>query len=66
MKMTEYIYEVVVEPSYKNLLGKMPTMLVSAGKLEEKPPRQLINPILVRAMASIEKGMYSIQRIDPS
>ena len=45
MKITEYIYEGVIEPSYKNLLGQMPTMLVSAVKLEEKPPRQLINPI---------------------
>ena len=33
MKISEYIYEGVVEPSYKNPLGKMPTVLV----LEAKP-----------------------------
>ena len=32
MEIAEYIYEGVIEPSYKKLLGKIPTMLVSAGK----------------------------------
>ena len=33
IEMEESIYEGVVEPSYKkNLLGQMPTILVSAGK----------------------------------
>ena len=32
MEIEESIYEVVVEPSYKKILGQMPTMLVSAGK----------------------------------
>ena len=44
MEIAETIYEGVVEPSYKNLIGKIPTVLVSSGKLEEKPPRQLITP----------------------
>ena len=32
METAEYIYEGVVEPSYKNLLGKMPTVLSTAVK----------------------------------
>ena len=32
MEIVEYIYEGVVEPSYKNLLGYMPTVLVTSGK----------------------------------
>ena len=42
MEIEEYIYECVVENSYKNLLGQMPTMLVSTVKWEEKPNCQLI------------------------
>ena len=41
----ESIYEGVLETSYKNLLGKMTTVLVSEGKQEEKFPCQLITPI---------------------
>ena len=32
MEIAGYIYEVVVEPSYKNLLGYIPNVLVTAGK----------------------------------
>ena len=32
MEIEKYIYEGVVEPSYKNLLGQMPNMLVSEEK----------------------------------
>ena len=32
MEIAESIYEGVVEPSYKNILGHMPTVLVPAGK----------------------------------
>ena len=32
MEIAEYIYEGVVEPSYKNLLGNMPTVLVTEEK----------------------------------
>ena len=42
MKIEEYIYEVIVEPSYYNLLGKTPTMLVLTVKQEEKPPCKLL------------------------
>ena len=45
MEIAEYIYEGVVEPSYKNLLGKMPSVLVTAVKIEEKLPHQKLTPI---------------------
>ena len=45
MEITEYIYEVVVEHSYKNRLGNIPTVPVTSRKGEEKPPRQILNPI---------------------
>ena len=32
MEIEEYIYDVVVEPSYKNLQGNMPIALVTAVK----------------------------------
>ena len=32
MEKAEYIYEGVVEPSYKKIPGNMPNMLVTAGK----------------------------------
>ena len=32
MEIEEYIHGGVEEPSYKNLLGQMPTVLVKAGK----------------------------------
>ena len=32
MEISESIYQGVVEPSYKNLLGYMPTVLVTARK----------------------------------
>ena len=44
MGIAEYIYEGVVEPSYKNLLGNMPTVLVTTEKLEQKTPSQILNP----------------------
>ena len=40
MEFSEYIYEGVVEPSYKNILGKIPTVLVPIVKLEENPSCQ--------------------------
>ena len=40
MEIAEYIYEDVVEPSYENILGRMTTVLVSAGKLEDNTTRQ--------------------------
>ena len=38
MEIDESIYEGVVETSYKNLPGQMPTILVTSGKREEKLP----------------------------
>ena len=35
MEIAEYIYECIVEPSYKNPLGQMPTVLVIAEKIEK-------------------------------
>ena len=43
-KISEYIYEGVVEHSYKVLLGQIPTVLVTGGKGEEKPTRKILTP----------------------
>ena len=40
MEIAEYIYGGVVEPSYKNLSGQMPTMLVTV-EIREWNPRSL-------------------------
>ena len=45
IKIAEYIYECVVERSHKTLLGQMTTILVSAGKQEDKKPHQLLTKI---------------------
>ena len=39
MDVVESIYKGIVEPFYKNTLGQTPTVIVTAGKREEKPPR---------------------------
>ena len=57
MEIAESIYEGVVEPSYKKIIGEMPTVLASAGKKEEKPPCQLLTLRWVKALTSAEKGM---------
>ena len=45
MEIEESIYEGVVEKIYKkNILGHIPTVMVSAGKQEDNPPNQLLNP----------------------
>ena len=56
-EIAESIYEGVVEPYYKSLLGKMPTVLVTAGKREENPPCIGLSLRRVRVLASAEKGM---------
>ena len=38
MEISESIYEGVIEPSYKKLSGQTQTVLVMAGKIEDKPP----------------------------
>ena len=57
METTEYTYEGLVEPTYKNLTVQTPTMLVKSGKIEEKPPRHGLSPRRARAPESAEKGM---------
>ena len=52
--MAEYIYEGVVEPSYKNSLGQTLTIMVAAGKREEKNPHHRLTPRWARALAGEE------------
>ena len=44
----------------------MPTVLVTPGKLEENPPRQILNPRLVIAVDSTGKYMQTIKMIYPN
>ena len=43
MEIAESIYKDVAQPSYRNLLGHMPTMLVTEYKREEKSPCHILN-----------------------
>ena len=52
METAESIYDYVVTPTYKNLLGQNPTVLDSVGKTEEKLPRQILTPQRMEALAS--------------
>ena len=45
IEIEESIYVCVVKTSYKNLLGKMQNMLVTAVKSEKNTPYQKITPI---------------------
>ena len=49
------IYEGLVTPTYKKLLGQNPTVLVTAGYGGEKPPCLRVNPRQVTAMAISSK-----------
>ena len=42
MDIAEYIYESVVEPSYKHFLSQIITMLVISGKLKENLPQKTL------------------------
>ena len=42
MVIVESIYEGVVELYYKNLLGNMPPIMVTAEKIEERPPPHIL------------------------
>ena len=57
MEISESIYKGIVENSYKNLPGKTPTVLVTEGKREEKPPSHGLAPKRVRALTSSENDM---------
>ena len=52
MEISESIYEGVVTPSYKNLLGQKITVLDSVGRREEKTPCQILAPRRMRSLAS--------------
>ena len=54
MEIAEIIYEGVVTPSYKKLLGKNPNVLYSVGKIEDIPPCQIPTP---RRMVSTESSV---------
>ena len=58
-----YLWKICKTLLLKKILGKMPNVLVSAGKLEWTPSRQMINPIWERDVANIEKCMYIIWKI---
>ena len=55
MEIAESIYESLFKPFIKNLLGNMPTVLVSAGKREDNTPRKIPTLRQVRALISTEK-----------
>ena len=55
MEIAEYIYEGVLEPSLKKQLGNITILLVSAGKLLDNMPHQLLSPRLVIELARKEK-----------
>ena len=57
MEIAEYIYEGVVEPSYKNLPGKIPTVLFTEGKIEDNTPLSVLAPRRVRELSSAKKIM---------
>ena len=44
MEISESIYEDFLNVLIKNLLGHMPTVLVTASKLEEKQYHQILTP----------------------
>ena len=52
METAESIYDCVVTPTYKKLLGQNPIVLDSVGKIEEKLPRQILTPQRMGALAS--------------
>ena len=57
MEISESIHEVVVQPSYKTLPGKTPTVLVTADKIEEKPPCRRLSPRWMIDLASSENNV---------
>ena len=54
MEISDSIYKGVVEPSYKNVPGHMPTVLVTEGILEKNQTFQRITPQWVRGLSSAE------------
>ena len=64
MVIAESNYEGVVEPSYKNPLGKTPTVLVTAGKREDNPTRDILTQRWVGDMVSTENNMWISHRVN--
>ena len=61
MVIDESIYEGVVEPFFRKLLGNNPYMLVVAQIWESEPPHQREIKICIAALASARKSVYTIQ-----
>ena len=57
MDIDESTYEGVTESSYKNPLGKTPTMMITVSKREYNPPHHRITTRQVRALESAENDM---------
>ena len=57
MYISESIYEGVVEPYHKNLLVQKPAVLITAVKIEDNPPHNILTPRWTRALASTENDM---------
>ena len=57
MEISESIYEGMVSPSYKKILGQTPNVLDSVGIREEKTPRQTLTPRSMRALESAVNDM---------
>ena len=62
MEIGKSIYEVVVTPSYKKLLGQKPNVLDSVGIREENPPRQILTLRSMGALESAVNDMWISQR----
>ena len=57
MEIAESIYEDVVTPYYKKLLGNNPPVLDSLGIIEEKPPCQTLTPRSMKVLTSTINNM---------
>ena len=57
MEISESIYERVVAQFYNNLPGQTPTVMVTAGKREEKPPCRGLAQRRVRVLERTENDM---------
>ena len=57
MEISETMYAGVVEPSDKNLLGNMKTVMVTVEKKQDKPPHIRLTPRQVRFLSSAETDM---------
>ena len=62
MKIAESIYESVVTPYFKKLLGHKPTILESVGIREDKTPCQTLTPQKMGALASAVNDMLIARR----